>query len=357
MPSASRPVRLNLRLRVNGGSEGGHRRSGEPLGAGARAPPRARPGDRLPRRNRHRATHGGPRAHRLHRGGHPQPAALPAAALRPRRTRSSTAGSSGIRSRADRRGSSTTSTSSARSSSSPPASGPRPSSGSIVRGSAAIYGCEGAAPSSSPRTWRGRCRCAPASSVTSPSSRRTSRTSPAATRRSSAACCASSPRSGRSSTRPLVRYLTLPVVPTQLGFDPRLQFLHADDAPRCARGGDPSPGPRPGQRRPDGLDLAEPRAAARPAPRSSDSRIRSSVRRSSGSASAWAPARSTGDGVRLLRYGRGVDNRRLREELGYEPRFDAEGAIRDFAAKSAGRRVGPALHPADLAGRLSEALR
>ena len=64
-----------------------------------------------------------------------------------------------------------------------------------------------------------------------------------------------------------------------------------------------------------------------------------------------------GDGVRLLRFGRGVDNRRLRTELGYEPRFDAEGAIRDFAAKSAGRRVGPVLHPGDLAGRLSEALR
>ena len=31
--------------------------------------------------------------------------------------------------------------------------------------------------------------------------------------------------------------------------------------------------------------------------------------------------------------------------------------IRDFAAKSAGRRAGPALHPGDLAGRLSGALR
>jgi hypothetical protein len=56
--------------------------------------------------------------------------------------------------------------------------------------------------------------------------------------------------------------------------------------------------------------------------------------------------------VRLLRFGRGVDNRRLREELGYQPRFDAVEAVRDFAAKSNGRRVGPALHPGSLAERL-----
>ena len=45
--------------------------------------------------------------------------------------------------------------------------------------------------------------------------------------------------------------------------------------------------------------------------------------------------------MRLLRYGRGVDNRRLREEVGYEPRYDAVGAVRDFAAKTGGRRLGP----------------
>jgi UDP-glucose 4-epimerase len=45
------------------------------------------------------------------------------------------------------------------------------------------------------------------------------------------------------------------------------------------------------------------------------------------------------DGVRLLRYGRGVDNTRLREEVGYEPAFDALGAVRDFADKVGGRKV------------------
>ena len=60
-----------------------------------------------------------------------------------------------------------------------------------------------------------------------------------------------------------------------------------------------------------------------------------------------------GDGVRLLRYGRGVDNRRLREEVGFEPRYDAVAAVRDLAAKTRGRRLGPELHPGALAGRLT----
>jgi UDP-glucose 4-epimerase len=60
-----------------------------------------------------------------------------------------------------------------------------------------------------------------------------------------------------------------------------------------------------------------------------------------------------GDGVRFLRFGRGVDNRRLRTELGFEPSFDAEAVARDFAGKIAGRRIGPSLHPGDLADRLA----
>ena len=48
------------------------------------------------------------------------------------------------------------------------------------------------------------------------------------------------------------------------------------------------------------------------------------------------------DGELLLRYGRGCDNRRLREEVGYELAFDSEGTARDFARTSRGL---PALFP------------
>ena len=58
------------------------------------------------------------------------------------------------------------------------------------------------------------------------------------------------------------------------------------------------------------------------------------------------------DGVRLLRYGRGVDNTRLKRELGFEPRFSAEGTVRDFIRKgAASRRLFPSPHPGAVAGR------
>ena len=84
--------------------------------------------------------------------------------------------------------------------------------------------------SSSPRRWRGSTRCARASSATSARSRTTSRPTRAATRTSPARCCATSRRSGPSADTQVTRYLSLPVVPTYLGFDPRLQFIHEDDA-------------------------------------------------------------------------------------------------------------------------------
>ena len=52
------------------------------------------------------------------------------------------------------------------------------------------------------------------------------------------------------------------------------------------------------------------------------------------------------DGIRLLRYGRGCDNTRLKRDVGFEPAFDAEAAVRDFVAKSsASRRLFPSPHP------------
>jgi hypothetical protein len=56
--------------------------------------------------------------------------------------------------------------------------------------------------------------------------------------------------------------------------------------------------------------------------------------------------------VGLLRYGRGVDNRRLREELGFEPRFDAVGVVRRFARRAPGPAIAPAPALATAVGRL-----
>ena len=134
----------------------------------------------------------------------------------------------------------------------------------VVRGSAAIYGCEGPSPSFFTEQMARSSRFAPASSATSPSSRGTSRTSLAGTRISSAACCATSRRSARP------RHAPGPLPEPPGGPDPaRVRSSPAAPARRRrhggARGGDPQPGPRGGQRRALGIDLAEPHPPPRPA--------------------------------------------------------------------------------------------
>jgi hypothetical protein len=54
--------------------------------------------------------------------------------------------------------------------------------------------------------------------------------------------------------------------------------------------------------------------------------------------------------VRFLRFGRGVDDRRLREEVGFDPGRDAIGAIEEFVRRTDARRIGPRLHAGSLAG-------
>ena len=154
-------------------------------------------------------------------------------------------------------------------------------------------------------------------------------------------------RGGAGLDSPLVRYLTLPVVPVQLGFDPRLQLLPADDATgaiaaavRTVRGA-VNVGPP--------ADLAQPGAAGvgRPALPIPHPLFEPVLGRLGGRLGAGG---LLGDGIRLLRFGRGVDITRLREEVGFVPRLDAVGAVRDLAAKVGGRRVGPGLHPGELLG-------
>ena len=100
----------------------------------------------------------------------------------------------------------------------------------VVRGSAAIYGSEPAAPAFFTED------LARAGPMRSRFQRDISELEEYfdnfARRHPELVCCMLryQPEIGADIDSPLVRYLTLPVVPVQLGFDPRLQFLHADDA-------------------------------------------------------------------------------------------------------------------------------
>src|SRR5215211_5794112 len=226
----------------------------------------------------------------------------------------------------------------------------------VVRGSAAIYGCEGATPYFF--------------------TERMARTLPLLTRfqrdiseleayienfarrHSGVVCCTLryQPEIGPDLDTPLVRYLQLPVVPTQLGWDPRLQLLHADDATGALEAATRSPARGAVNVAPSGsislshiLRLMRRPALSIPHPLFGPALERLGRRIGAGPL--------YGDGVRLLRFGRGVDNGRLTDEIGYVPRFDAEAAVRDFAAKSRGRRVAPSIHPGDLVSRVVGAAR
>lgn len=137
---------------------------------------------------------------------------------------------------------------------------------------------------------------------------------------------------GPAADTPLARYLTMPVVPTVLGFDPRLQFLHEDDAAdllvRAVR---------------------EPVAGTYNAAGDGVLYV-SQVLRMGGRLELPLPmrllslsgplVRRLGRGLqvpphilRLLHWGRIADNRRLREEVGFTPRFATRDAVREFYAE------------------------
>lgn len=127
-----------------------------------------------------------------------------------------------------------------------------------------------------------------------------------------------------------IRYLNLPVVPTRLGYDPRLQLLHADDATGALAAATLNPVPGAVNVAPDGaISLSRLlRLCGRPAvgfPPVLSGLVNRRVGDYVGSADLYR------DGELLFRYGRGCDNRRLREEVGYELAFDSEGTARDFA--------------------------
>jgi hypothetical protein len=115
------------------------------------------------------------------------------------------------------------------------------------------------------------------------------------------------PEIGADLDSPLVRYLTLAVVPVQLGFDPRLQLLHADDATAALEAAIRKPVRGPVNVAPNGsISLSRIlRLCGRPSLPIPHPLFAPAMERLAGRLGAGG---LLGDGVRLLRYGRGVDN-------------------------------------------------
>jgi UDP-glucose 4-epimerase len=140
---------------------------------------------------------------------------------------------------------------------------------------------------------------------------------------------------------PITSYFRLPVIPTVLGFDPRLQFLHEDDLLAVLRHAATSGRPGTFNVAGDGVLMLS-QAVRRlgrpwvPLPGLAVGRLGSALR--SARVAEFSPEQ-----LGFLTYGRGVDTTRMRTELGFEPSFTTESAFADF-----GVSMGvPLVHPAD----------
>jgi UDP-glucose 4-epimerase len=129
---------------------------------------------------------------------------------------------------------------------------------------------------------------------------------------------------------PVTRMFRLPVVPTYLGFDPRMQFVHEDDsvAAMVAAIRTPVRGP---------VNVAGPgtvsltrmlrrmRRASLPIPHPLFATVANTVARARG-------VQLSDDTIRYLRYGRGVEIRRLTEEIGFTPAYTTAEAVEAVAS-------------------------
>jgi UDP-glucose 4-epimerase len=144
---------------------------------------------------------------------------------------------------------------------------------------------------------------------------------------------------------PMTDYFALPVIPTVLGFDPRLQWLHEDDALEAIR-------------------LATLGQASGVVNVAGDGVISlSQAARWTGHATVPVPLALGGavgllygqtgltdfsrEQIRYLSFGRGLDTTRMREVLGLRPRYTSRQAFLDFVRS---RRLAGPLSPAVVHG-------
>ncbi|HET8614792.1 MAG TPA: SDR family oxidoreductase [Actinomycetales bacterium] len=130
-------------------------------------------------------------------------------------------------------------------------------------------------------------------------------------------------------------YFSLPVVPTVLGFDGRLQFVHEDDALAAMHKATVSGGVGIVNVAGDGVVTVSQalRLAGRPAlpvPMPAGGWIGQAVRRSR--LADFSPEQ-----IQFLAYGRGLDTTRMRDVLGFEPQYTTRQAFESFVASRVDR--------------------
>jgi UDP-glucose 4-epimerase len=152
------------------------------------------------------------------------------------------------------------------------------------------------------------------------------------------------PAIGPSIDTQVTRYLSLPVVPTYLGFDPRIQWVHERDAIDAAIAAVRNPvrgAVNVGAEGTIGLTRMLRMAGKLTLPLLPQLFGAAQVAGKRAGLFRLSP-----DFERLLRYGRALDTTRLTEEIGYVPRFTTEAAVEDFLRTHQGRRLAPSVRQA-----------
>jgi UDP-glucose 4-epimerase len=142
---------------------------------------------------------------------------------------------------------------------------------------------------------------------------------------------------GPSIDTPFARYFSFPVVPTPMGYDPRLQFLHEDDAVEVMVRAVRRDQPGVYNVAADGIVLLS--QALRLLGRASVPVVLPLVAPLASMMRRLGLVDFPTDQLRFLLYGRVADNARLRERFGYTPRYTTREALLDFARGRDVRRL------------------
>ncbi|MGI9667849.1 MAG: NAD-dependent epimerase/dehydratase family protein [Acidimicrobiia bacterium] len=129
---------------------------------------------------------------------------------------------------------------------------------------------------------------------------------------------------GPNVANPISRYLTLPIVPTQLGFDPRLQFTHEHDAVGSIEFALDNPVDGTFNIAADGqMFLSRVLRLGRRPPQFLPGRLFDTAMRNLARASLVIPDHVTG----LLKNGRVADTTLMRSKLGFAPEFTCRQTV------------------------------
>ena len=138
---------------------------------------------------------------------------------------------------------------------------------------------------------------------------------------------------------PLTRYFSLPVIPTVLGFDPRLQLCHEDDGVEVLRRATLED--HPGSFNVGGAGVLLLSQAARRAGRPTVGVPGPGVQAVGALFRRAGMVDFSPEQMRFLSHGRVVDTSRLTHELGYTPAYTTTEAFDDFVAGRRLRRLLP----------------